>query len=1412
MMLKAAGRPISIKPTHAASGSLICVLLVLQQRKLGPACKHLNQIRCHAGLLALSHLCGCRRSLLEGGVQAAIVGGTDATPNRYNWVVSLRIDDGGPSHMCGGSLIAPRVVLTAAHCFYNPANEAQLEDDNVIFPLAWVDAYRRNCAAGDTCQPYEQLQAVAVVIHRGFKSAGSDNSNDIALVLLDRPSSKPVIRLPAVLDDLPAAGTLLTAVGWGKLTEGGANPTVLQEADLDLVAQADCTTQLGAAEFKPAAMICAGTPSAGKDACQGDSGSPLFAKDAGGDASADLQWGIVSWGRGCAAGVPGVYTNVKNYRTWIDTMIQRMLAGPVPNVPAGTVAAGVPPALLKFGVGFFNNICYKRKGFMESDACSVALGKARIPPAAFSTGLSPAKLAAQWVFEATDKPNEFYIRASIRTGSKTCAGYLYTVDGCAATSLEVTANFTNAGTKTPTKWIVAPVGGGSDAYNIYQQGATCKKYLSISADPTAVLCPRPTFLVSLIADTSASFNKQNRNVFLVPNGRLAVMPPPSPFPPPSPSPPPLPPSPSPPKPPPLPPPRPSPPPRPPPSPPPSPPPPPCPPPPPAPPRPPAAFGKPLPPAMVSVDVLEGTGPTAGFLEVVFEPQPADPPIIRFGILGSMTATATGASCALSTSACRDFSFFTEPGDPGTLNGIGDQTQFLSPRRMLNSSTLSSEVVLGATYDVYCFAQSLQGVSNIDGTKKLTWVAPILPNAPAIAKVEIVDNTMFVNVRPGAPKPNSLVTLGFEVVAVPSRPGPNISIPLSAGIPVDNSTVRLGFQPFEHAFATNYTLYAFATTVGGRSRPSMGVRYRTSPAPPSPPPSPPSPPSPPYFFGQACSDDQLWQAVGSRLRDLAPTYSAATSPTANFSNPNATEFLAFSPVEVAGLTYDREKPMWGSPELLADGSLNLTCTWWMYSEFSKPLARPHYYGVRAVVPASDPPYNNITRWPDMLFLASDLAPPAFKFDAVDWSAWDAWFNDSSTRFCALLTEKMALAYSGKTTSTTLNLPCRDSVSGGNITLGQRYMVGFAFDDAGSNEAATSGPSPAAEPSTPTTPTPPTAHAPLAPFSNATAIYDSAAASAQPAAASPAASSSAAAPAKALATPKPQPSSSAASLAHASSCASAFASTTASAHASTCATIAPPAAAITPPAATPLALASAPAIPKAATSVTPAQTLAPVAATIPVAPALSFAATAITPPSAAAAFSKAASASSPGSAPAAAQAAISATAPIATASAASSAAPSPAPASSSQPATQPVSSTQPLSAAAQPLTPTATAISLAATSLPFATSDAALPTTEACTSAPTAIAPTPASAAPFASIASSTTAFAAASASQPQASSEPQAAVSLATSAPEPPAAPSLASAASESQAAPSFASAAAKPPFSTLTRGACSRWGGSGGGS
>lgn len=78
------------------------------------------------------------------------------------------------------------------------------------------------------------------------------------------------------------------------------------------------------------------------------------------------------------------------------------------------------------------------------------------------------------------------LQAAIRTASKTCAGYLYTANDCAATALETTANFTNAGAKTPSKWVVAPA-AGSDAYNIY----TVRTAGVFAAPAAELLCCHP---------------------------------------------------------------------------------------------------------------------------------------------------------------------------------------------------------------------------------------------------------------------------------------------------------------------------------------------------------------------------------------------------------------------------------------------------------------------------------------------------------------------------------------------------------------------------------------------------------------------------------------------------------------------------------------------------------------------------------------------------------------------------------------------------------------------------------------------------------------------------------------------------------------------------------------------------------
>ena len=73
-----------------------------------------------------------------------------------------------------------------------------------------------------------------------------------------------------------------------------------------------CATAYEGYGFDPASMICAGEP--GKDSCQGDSGGPMMCT---GVSSGYAQFGIVSWGIGCAKLYPGVYTRVSAYLDWI---------------------------------------------------------------------------------------------------------------------------------------------------------------------------------------------------------------------------------------------------------------------------------------------------------------------------------------------------------------------------------------------------------------------------------------------------------------------------------------------------------------------------------------------------------------------------------------------------------------------------------------------------------------------------------------------------------------------------------------------------------------------------------------------------------------------------------------------------------------------------------------------------------------------------------------------------------------------------------------------------------------------------------------------------------------------------------------------------------------------------------------
>ncbi|GAA3935976.1 serine protease [Litoribacillus peritrichatus] len=240
-----------------------------------------------------------------------IIGGTDAVPNTYPWMVSVQSKSGG-EHFCGASLIDQKYVLTAAHC---------IEDETAANIQVVISEYDLK----QTSSAEETLTVKNIFMHQEYK-----DDHDIAVLELDTASAKAPVKLAdAALMSGLSVGSNLKVMGWGnRSTSGEEFPNILQEVQVPLADRATCDANYDKVGIDITDnMICAGFAEGGKDSCQGDSGGPLvYQKD-----SDWFQAGVVSFGEGCAQkDFFGVYTKVANYNEWIA----KVKAGEVPPLTA----------------------------------------------------------------------------------------------------------------------------------------------------------------------------------------------------------------------------------------------------------------------------------------------------------------------------------------------------------------------------------------------------------------------------------------------------------------------------------------------------------------------------------------------------------------------------------------------------------------------------------------------------------------------------------------------------------------------------------------------------------------------------------------------------------------------------------------------------------------------------------------------------------------------------------------------------------------------------------------------------------------------------------------------------------------------------------------------------------------------
>jgi secreted trypsin-like serine protease len=230
----------------------------------------------------------------RGDFEPKIVGGTPVADGKYPFMADLEIvEANGKTGHCGGSLIDPDSVLTAAHCI--------------------VNAQRVGLTVGRTVlsQNQGQIRLASDALIDPSYNGQRNAAYDAAVLKLNRAVTgiKPIRLATAKQNKLETPGRLLTVAGWGTTSEGGNTSVRMREVSLPVVSDSTARQVYSSSEYFPSLMVATGGEK-GKDACQGDSGGPLF-----NPGPTSTQVGIVSFGRGCArAGVPGVYTEVNNPR------------------------------------------------------------------------------------------------------------------------------------------------------------------------------------------------------------------------------------------------------------------------------------------------------------------------------------------------------------------------------------------------------------------------------------------------------------------------------------------------------------------------------------------------------------------------------------------------------------------------------------------------------------------------------------------------------------------------------------------------------------------------------------------------------------------------------------------------------------------------------------------------------------------------------------------------------------------------------------------------------------------------------------------------------------------------------------------------------------------------------------------
>lgn len=261
---------------------------------------------------------GGEPSSSESGATASIVNGKATTIGQWPWQVALTVSSRIAPRastswrfFCGGSVLAPRLVITAGHCVAD-LNRGQIRKIEIVSGRT-----RLNSNRGQVARVTGLRMPVNASGKRRFRGLAGAADWDVALLTLASPLSAEPIKL-AGPDEAAAwsPGQVAWTTGWG-ITKAFSQrvPARLQVARQVLMGNGLCHRADGVA-YKSRRMICMGAPRAHASACNGDSGGPLVVETGAGYRLV----GLTSYGDGACRGfVPSVDTRVsgRQIRNWV---------------------------------------------------------------------------------------------------------------------------------------------------------------------------------------------------------------------------------------------------------------------------------------------------------------------------------------------------------------------------------------------------------------------------------------------------------------------------------------------------------------------------------------------------------------------------------------------------------------------------------------------------------------------------------------------------------------------------------------------------------------------------------------------------------------------------------------------------------------------------------------------------------------------------------------------------------------------------------------------------------------------------------------------------------------------------------------------------------------------------------------